>query len=264
MKPYYDECGIQIYHGDCREVLPQITHVDLLCTDPPYGVMLGETGNGQEYTYDRQPYSMFSDTPEYLNEVVVPAFASALAISSRAAITPGNRNAFLYPKPDDIGVWYNPAGTGRGKWGFILAHLILYYGRDPRAGQKAYASSVWNCQHDDGMAGDHPCPKPLAFAAWLVNKGTVPGDLVLDPFMGSGTTLRAAKDLGLRAIGIEVNEKYCEIAAKRLAQGVLPFGRPPIVAANGTSRDLFSTSDLGFPERCCSDSHQHDGLSRSA
>jgi site-specific DNA-methyltransferase (adenine-specific) len=68
---------------------------------------------------------------------------------------------------------------------------------------------------------DHPCPKPLPLMRTLIEQFTDPGDLILDPFMGSGTTLRAAKDLGRRAIGIEINEQYCRIAAERMAQGVL-------------------------------------------
>ncbi|HXE85532.1 MAG TPA: site-specific DNA-methyltransferase, partial [Hyphomicrobiaceae bacterium] len=68
---------------------------------------------------------------------------------------------------------------------------------------------------------DHPSPKPLNVVTWLLD--SLPGGSVLDPFMGSGTTLRAAKDLGRRAIGIEIEERYCEIAVQRLAQQVLPF-----------------------------------------
>jgi site-specific DNA-methyltransferase (adenine-specific) len=70
----------------------------------------------------------------------------------------------------------------------------------------------------------HPCPKPIGQWKWLVNRATVVGDSILDPFMGSGTTLRAAKDLGRKAIGIEIEERYCEIAANRLRQEVLLFG----------------------------------------
>jgi DNA modification methylase len=226
LKPYYEESGIVIYHADCREVLPMLPRVDAIVTDPPYGVNLGEADTGQERERERQPYSMFADTPEYLNEVVIPGFQAALAISRRAAITPGNRNAFLYPKPDDIGVWYHPAGSGRGKWGFVLAHVILYYGPDPRGGQTATASS---CSWRDNLSvADyrkvHPCPKPPKFVRWLVAKSSLEGETVLDPFMGTGTTLQAAKDMGRKAIGIDIEERYCELAAKRLSQEVFDFG----------------------------------------
>ena len=76
----------------------------------------------------------------------------------------------------------------------------------------AHSAEMWNT---------HPTPKPDALMRWLVTHGSGLNSLILDPFMGSGTTLRAAKDLGRRAIGIEIEEKYCEIAAKRMSQGVL-------------------------------------------
>lgn len=225
LTPYYEESGITIYHGDCRDVIPLLSGVDAVATDPPYGVNLGDADTGQERERGRQSYTMFSDTPEYLNAVIVPCFVDALRISKRAALTPGNRNAFLYPKPDDIGVWYHPAGSGRGKWGIVLAHVILYYGPDPRGGQQATASSVlWR---DNLSVSDyrklHPCPKPIKFAKWLVGKVSLEGETVLDPFAGTGTTLQAAKDLGRKAIGIEIEERYCEIAANRLRQEVFQF-----------------------------------------
>jgi DNA modification methylase len=73
----------------------------------------------------------------------------------------------------------------------------------------------------------HPCPKPVRFCTQIISRLTTPGQLVVDPFMGSGTTLVAAKQLGRRAIGIDIEERYCEIAAKRLEQEVLDFGPPP-------------------------------------
>lgn len=222
MKPYYQEKGITIYHGDCRDIVPSLGPADAMVTDPPYGVLLGEMGTGQERLANRQPYSGFRDDEEYLLQVVIPGFELALAGVARAIVTPGNRNASFYPRPSDVGVWYNPAGTSRGKWGWILAHLIFYYGNDPRAGTQATASSTWG--NNDSVEGiGHPCPKPLKFTKWLVSKASFDGETILDPFMGSGTTLRAAKDLGRKAIGIEIEEKYCEIAAKRLAQKVLEF-----------------------------------------
>ena len=246
-KPYYEDtkAGITIYCGDCREILHTLPKVDLVLTDPPYGVGLGEVNNGQANEKMQQAnekmqqaYTLFSDTPEYVLEVVIPAFKQALEHTKRAIVTPGNRNAFLYPKPDDIGVWYNPSGTGRGKWGFILAHLILYYGVDPRAGVNSTASSAWAL--NDSVAKiknhHHPCPKPLKFTKWELTKGSLEGDCVLDPFMGSGRTLVAAKQLGRKAIGIEIEEKYCEIAVKRLSQEVMQFD--PIKGNNTVSTEL--------------------------
>ena len=225
MKPYYQDDYCTIYHGDCRDILPKLEPVDLVLTDPPYGVGLGEVENGQAREKGQMAYTKFSDTPEYIRNVVIPAFVIARNIAKRSIVTPGNRNAWQYPSPDDVGVWYNPAGNGRGKWGFILAHLILYYGVDPRAGKTAMASSTWG--KSDSVSGikniSHPCPKPLLFTTWLADKGSLCGETILDPFMGSGTTLRAAKDLGRKAIGIEIEEKYCEIAVKRLQQEVFNF-----------------------------------------
>lgn len=225
MKPYYDHGGIVIYCADCRDVLKTLGPVNLVLTDPPYGVNLGEVDNGQARDKQQKPYTMFSDTPQYVAEVVVPAFVQALTISKRGIVTPGNRNLWLYPPAADVGVWYNPAGTGRNKWGFLLAHIILYYGTDPRLGKAQTASSTWggNDPVDDMKNKLHPCPKPENFTSWLLKKGSLDGELVLDPFMGSGTTLAVAKRLGRRAIGIDIEEKYCETAAKRLSQEVFDF-----------------------------------------
>jgi len=226
MTPYYSQDGITLFLGDCREILPQLTEkVDLVLTDPPYGVGLGETDNGQARDKGQTAYADFSDTPEYIQAVVIPAFKTSLGLSQRGIITPGNRNAWLYPKPDDIGVWYNPAGAGMGKWGFVLAHLILYYGKDQRAGVGTSASSTWgHHERNNGIKNSlHPCPKPVPFMKWLVEKGSLEGDLVLDPFLGSGTTAVACKQLGRRCLGVEISERYLEIAVRRLAQMQIEF-----------------------------------------
>ena len=87
------------------------------------------------------------------------------------------------------------------------------------------ALDVWNfATHDSGGASRHPAAKPEAMLRHMVETSTRKGTTVLDPFMGSGTTLRAAKDLGRKAIGIEIDEAYCEAAAKRMGQEVLDFG----------------------------------------
>lgn len=220
MTPYYSDEYATIYQGDCREVMPSLIY-DVVVADMPYGVNLGEVNNGQARKKNQQAYSSFSDTPTYLIDVAIPAITMAISNAKRAAVFCGNRNLWLYPQAAEVGCWYVPAATSRGKWGFNTSNLILYYGTSPRAGRGDFANSFSMTVRAE--KNGHPCPKPYEVMRWLVNKCAVEGETVLDPFMGSGTTLRAAKDLGIKAIGIEIEEKYCEIAAKRLSQGVLNF-----------------------------------------
>lgn len=100
---------------------------------------------------------------------------------------------------------------------------ILFYGKPPKPLKHDAWTQLVSFRERENGAGDHPCPKTLAFWKKLMKDTSDDGDLILDPFMGSGTTLRAAKDLGRRAIGIEINEAYAEIAANRLRQEVLQF-----------------------------------------
>ena len=220
MKPYYEHGGITIYHGDCREILLTLINYDLLLTDPPYGV---SGGNSHDKTRAKNKYSHASgweDTPEYVSDVVIPVVQHAIASAKRAIVTPGNRHMMLYPQPADIGCMWTPSSPGRGPWGFNTFSPIFYYGKDPRAGTGALPSGQ-AVTSPPGVDG-HPCAKPLDFWTWLLAKGTTDkSDTVVDPFVGSGTTLRAAKDLGRRAIGIDIEERYCEIAATRLSQEVL-------------------------------------------
>lgn len=107
---------------------------------------------------------------------------------------------------------------GIGPWGFTTFHPILYYGRDFRAGRGALPSGTKMTEAAE--KNGHPCPKPIGAWTWLLDKVSQPGETVIDPFCGSGTTLRAALDTGRKAIGIEIEERYCEIAVRRLSQGV--------------------------------------------
>jgi DNA modification methylase len=219
VRAYYEEDGITIYHGDCREVLRNI-YADVAVTDPPYGVGLGVTE-----TLFKDAYIGFEDSPDYVRTVCVPAIQQCLEICERVALTPGNRCMWEYPKPDDMGIWHNPASTTRGRWGFSMINcFILYYGKDPYNTGNGMKFSQSLSGASDSIEGiDHPCPKPMKFSKWLVGRASLPEETVLDPFAGSGSFLIAAKDLGRRAIGIEIEEKYCEIAAKRLSQKVFDF-----------------------------------------
>lgn len=226
MRAYYEHAGITIYHADCREVLPLLSGVDVTITDPPYGVSFEgkrtKSGGGRraELGYG----SDFVDDAAYIDVVVVPVIEECRRRFGRVVVMPGNRCMYRYPHPDDMGCVFNPSGAGLGPWGFTCFHPVLYYGKDPYLARNLghRPTGIIDVAPGDGDNG-HPCPKPLRWMRWLVQKASLQNELVLDPFMGSGTTLRAAKDLGRRCVGVEICEKYCEIATKRLSQEVFNF-----------------------------------------
>ena len=224
MKPYYEHAGITIYHGDCREVLPLVV-ADCFVSDPPYGVSGSVGGNARDRNKADYDFAAdWRDDEENIRSVAAPVFRELISRGMRGAITPGTRCMWLYERPRDIGCFWSPADTGFGPWGMICFHAILYYGSDPRGGIGQSPSS--RCIQGNAPKNGHPCPKPTKEWTWLVNKVSMLGETILDPFMGSGTTLVAAKQLGRRAIGIEIEERYCEIAVKRLAQEMLPLEPP--------------------------------------
>lgn len=219
-QPYYQDSSVTIYHGDCREILPLLPKVDLVLTDPPYGISGGV--GGQQHDYRKSDYSgEWSDDPAYIEAVCAPVIEQCRAMAKTVCLTPGTRCMCFYQQPDDAGCFYAPASPRVGKFGFQSFHPIFYYGWY-RDGGKANTSTSMVLTEIAEKNG-HPCPKPYRAWKWLLERLSEPSATVLDPFMGSGTTLRAAKDLGRKAIGIEIEEKYCEIAAKRMAQEVLEF-----------------------------------------
>jgi site-specific DNA-methyltransferase (adenine-specific) len=208
--PYYDADGITIYHGDCRDVLPSLDFEGIV-TDPPYGV-------GLNYG------ATFTDSGGADYDALIAWMSWHLRQARWGFITPGIANLWRWPPADWVLGWFKPGSTRRANLpqpgnpggGFNEWEPVLVYGRPAFMHDALRLPAT----PQEGT-GDHPCPKPLSLFRWLLD-GAQDGVLV-DPFMGSGTTLRAAKDLGRAAIGIEVEERYCEIAARRLAQGVLPL-----------------------------------------
>jgi hypothetical protein len=196
MKPYYEENGIVIYHGDCREILPSLPKVDLVLTDPPY---------------------LDGDLSDMLDVLLV--------LTARIVVTPGKQESFSWIRRK-APVWeyaWKCSGTsslGGSACLHILFEPILAYGFPKRP----LGSDLLDFPLVvDPAASGHPWPKPMRLFSKLLSHFSDPDETVVDPFMGSGTTLRAAKDLGRKAIGIEIEEKYCEIAANRLRQEVLQF-----------------------------------------
>lgn len=136
-----------------------------------------------------------------------------MSISKRVALTPGNNNMFIYPEPDDVGCFWTPAGTGFSKWGFTTFHPIYYYGEDIHLkGRWPTGKQLTERSPKNG----HPCPKPVQAWTWLLEKVALPTDIVLDPFLGSGTTLVCCENTGRRGIGIEIEPKFFDIACREV------------------------------------------------
>jgi len=215
MNPTWESEGIRLYLGDCLDVLPHLPKVDAAVTDPPYGV--GFCGKNTKHTQRDSGGYVGGDDAEIGPKVV----SECLVIADRSIVTPGVRCAFDYPKPDEIGGVYCPSGAGLGRWGFIGIHPILYYGKCPylkhRMGHRPNSFSSFHTQEPNG----HPCPKPVEWMTWMVEKASpFPGETILDPFMGSGTTGVACVKLGRKFIGIEKEESYFDIAVERIKRAL--------------------------------------------
>ena len=204
MRPYYSDDAVTIYHGDCREVMPLLSDADLLLTDPPYGIahlwdseQFGRNGRSRLWVGDN------AWDAQTLPDVVDLARAKA----KRAIIWGGN----YYPLPPSRGY-------------LIWDKMQEFSNADSEMAWCSWDQTPRTFRYSRGqMATEgkrHPTQKPLPLILWCL--GFSPESrTVLDPFMGSGTTLVAAKNQGRKAIGIEIEERYCEIAAERCRQEVL-------------------------------------------
>lgn len=221
MKPYYEHAGIAIYHGDCREVLPNI-RVDAIVTDAPFGIsdaplrdLPGRGGRGNNNWSPASDWDKALD-PEWMRLACEAAPIVAWFGQWRkrgeveAAMSHPLRCELIWAKDTHVGPPCPAAMRDERIWVFSASGLT----------PTRFETTVW----DEPIIPTwgkklHKNEKPLKLMVRLVS--WLPGVTIADPFMGSGTTLRAAKDLGRRAIGIEISEAYCEIAAKRLSQEVL-------------------------------------------
>lgn len=221
MTPYYQDEYVTLYHGDCREIVPELGKFDLLLTDPPYGINGGRGSTSKER--NKGAYTdCFEDTPENIRDCVVPVINKCLFICKGGILTPGNRCFSLYPQPDSFGCFYQPASVGMQSWGNCDAQPIFYYGKSVMAGKNMGRPCSFTLTERPSCKS-HPCSKPIKAWSKLVELHTESNHVILDPFAGSGTTGVAAKLLNRKCTLIEKEEKYCEISARRLSQGVLPL-----------------------------------------
>lgn len=215
MQPYYDQDGITIYHGDCREVLPTLdaTSVDLVLTDPPYGIneRTDRASKGRAILAPCYDFPPVAGDDQPFDPAHLLAFKRVVLWGANyyADKLPTSPSWLVWDKRD--GIPSNDNADCEMAWSNLGGPARLYRHR--------WNGMIKASERDKKRV--HPTQKPVVLMAWIIGEHTAAGDLVLDPYMGSGPTLRAAKDLGRRAIGIELEERYCEIAAKRLQQSVL-------------------------------------------
>ena len=236
MKPYYERDGVVIYHGDCREVLPTLDVEGILVADPPYA-MVDDFGESDLYGSRRMGFEM-DQKGAALDTVLagldlafgkVTAFHVFCAAEHYGRIATVSRQHGFTPKPwARIKACLPPPMPGN--WWPSAFELAMYgyqsgaWFGDQRAHRKnTYVADGYRHGIRADEKADHPTQKWLPMIQYVVGAIVPPDGLALDPFMGSGTTLVAAKALGRRAIGIEIEERYCEMAADRLAQAVMPL-----------------------------------------
>jgi site-specific DNA-methyltransferase (adenine-specific) len=211
IKWYFSDDYVAIAHADCRDILPSLLKVDLVLTDPPYGIDLDNHGAFKgSVTVNGDKNTTLADS--------IIQWANTLSLTTAV---------FCSPDLPYAGIWNNrlvwhKAGRGIGgdwtmcwlrDWELIL---VKTYKPIKRKTSSVLEFTPADCQY-------HKCEKPVDLLQYLIDQLSENTATILDPFMGSGTTLRAAKNLGRKAIGIEIEERYAEIAARRMQQSVLPL-----------------------------------------
>jgi len=218
MRPYYDVGGITIYHGDARSEEIILPEVDMVLTDVPYNVSQSHGGLREldfgDWDYDWDMRELFEVVPPKVP--VIYAWCADKQLSDILGML-GERGystrTIVWCKPDAVPM------NGQHIW--TSAVEVCAFGRQPGSTHNLHCAPNYIVMNKNIKNKLHPTQKPVSLFHKLISASSNLEDMIFDPYMGSGTTLRAAKDLGRRAIGIELEERYCEIAATRLDQEVL-------------------------------------------
>jgi site-specific DNA-methyltransferase (adenine-specific) len=217
MKPYYEEVGIAIFLGDCREVLPSLPDTDLGLTDPPYN-------SGKKYGQHND-----SMDPDAYAAWCAQWFPLLRARTRRVILFCGHGNLgvwYALNRPSAVGCWFKPGNGASSIIGYEEWEPWLYWHGGHKGllgGSSVIRQPLDTSGNEMAARAGHPCPKPVALMTKLLIKSRTDG--IIDPFLGAGSTLIAAKELGIPAIGIELEERFCELSARRLSQGVFDFSQ---------------------------------------
>ena len=237
MEPYYQDDSVTIYNARCEDVLPSLKPVDLVVTSPPYnkGKQSGDHANmrdGYSSYRDDMPDDQYvkwqQDVISELWRLTSPH--GAIFYNHKVALR--NGQAYLPTRylPDEailrqVIIWNRRGGVNWNASHFCPQHewvlLLAHPGFRLSSRSASAPGDVWDLGIDHGKER-HPCAFPVSLPSTAINAASP--QTVLDPFMGSGSTLRAAKNAGVRSVGIELDERYCEIAVQRLSQESLDFG----------------------------------------
>lgn len=237
--PYYSDEAVTLYHGDCLNVMRELADdtFDLVFTSPPYnlggfsGGWKGDLADGYEEHADSMPY------PEYVtwqHDVLRECWrliksTGAIFYQHKNLLRDGTLRTPLDLIPEEINlrqiiVWDRGVGMNVATTHFLPVHELIYVLAGPEFRLRDKAASglkdVWKAH--PVMGSEHPAPFPLSLPAKAIEATRARS--VLDPFAGSGTTLRAAANAGAEAVGIELTARYCDMAVARLAQGAFDFG----------------------------------------
>jgi len=210
MKPYFERNGITIYHGDCRDILPAL-QVDTICADPPYGIDMQARmgGSRSNVAAALNDYSIIGDTE--------PFHPAHLLSFRRVILWGGNHFASRLPDTRCWLVWdKRKGGTPDNQADAEIAWTN--FDEPTRLYSHLWRGMIKDSEKDQRRT--HPTQKPVSLMRWCLTVAK-PLGVVCDPYMGSGSTLRAAMDMGFACVGIDVVERYCEDAARRLEQMTL-------------------------------------------
>lgn len=239
-KPYYQDESATIYHADCRDVLPFIADgsIDMMWTDPPYGHdnHEGDLNAALNKHRNLKNKPIENDSPDAMREIVDFVLTQAARFLTPSCCCcccggggPRPTFAWLADRMDREGldffhsVIWDKVNPGLG-WRYRRQHemvMVAYRKGGKLSWNEDEPARANIISESKPRNSEHPNEKPLDLVKGFIQRHTLPGQIVIDPFMGSGTTLRAAKDLGRISIGIEMDEKYCALAVQRLKQEVL-------------------------------------------
>jgi site-specific DNA-methyltransferase (adenine-specific) len=236
LKPYYQDDSVTIYHGDSMEIVPALGRFDLVLTDPPYLIHAGKGGGafGSErvlvesggFTDMGCSYSFLDNAANWFVFCSIRQLRELLGIAENMP----RMNLITWHKP-------NPLPTCNNKYLPDVEYIVHGFQKNRLFGD--FCDKFSCIIHPLGdRETKHPNEKPMRIIRKLITLGTQEGETILDPFAGSGTTGRAAKDMGRKAVLIEREERYCEIAAKRMQQECLPFAKPAS-QPKATEQELF-------------------------